>query len=70
MMNWLGSRPDLVGTTPKTVTWSIMAGWFAEGGCTGFLRRAVWADPAMRTQLQSVLQATGLSAVEARLCGI
>jgi len=69
MMNWLGSRPDLVGSTPKTVNWSIMAGWFAEGGCTDFLRRAVWADAAMCAQLQGVVQATGLIAVEARLCG-
>ena len=67
MVDWLSKRPDRPATSSKTWTWSIMAAWFADQGCTDFLRHAIWQDKLMCEQLKTVLAATRLPQVEAAL---
>lgn len=69
MVHWLSGRHEPSGSGQKAMTWSIMAGWFADQGPTDFLRRAIWNDPRMREELNRVLAATGLATVEQRLSG-
>jgi len=66
---WLRDRPEPAGKPAKAMNWSIMASWFADGGCAEFLRHAVWRDQAMCGQLRTGLMPSGLAAVEARLRG-
>lgn len=64
---WLSGRPDPTyeisthassGTIPKSHSWVLMGGWFAEHGCDEFFR-AVWSRPAMVKALQTRIAANG-----------
>jgi hypothetical protein len=55
---WLASRPHPPEVSPKEHAWSHMAGWYATGNCDDFYQ-GVWRDPAVATQLEARLRASG-----------
>lgn len=57
---WLASRPGVSATGPKAFSWSFMAGWWAEEGCTEFFR-SIWRDSTVTPHLESRLNACGAS---------
>lgn len=64
---WLAERPDGV-EDDKAQTWSWMAGWWPDAGCTEFFRR-IWDDPPIRKRLEHYLEETGATAVLAHIEG-
>lgn len=60
LREWLARRPDPKGSATKAASWSVMAGWFADGGCADFLRRGLWQDVLLRGEVERTLQATRL----------
>lgn len=56
--DWLASRPNPPSQDVKEFAWSYMAGWYAAMGGEGFYS-SLWRDPAIATELQSRLQASG-----------
>ena len=67
LQQWLANIPDGTGDRCRAAHWSVMAGWFPDGGCSDYLRRAIWQDSAMREQLTRLLAQTGLLEVTRRL---
>lgn len=61
---WLSSRPSPTtraskdGTIPKSHTWTLMGGWFAEHGCDDFFKE-VWAHPELANTLKDLLREAG-----------
>ena len=58
VQSWLDARPECAAATPKAMTWSHMAGWFAETGCDAFLRHRIWDDAKVAQRMQELLDAT------------
>ncbi len=51
----LGEAPD---PSPKSFSWSYMAGWYPDRGCEAFFE-ALWQDDALAEALRTRLEATG-----------
>lgn len=64
---WLKSRPEPPQRTAKELTWSIMAGWFAEQGCESFLQNALWDDADLASAIVGELDDTGISHIVAAM---
>lgn len=60
---WLRSRPEAPEKPGKEALWAVMAGWFADQGCEGFLRIGIWKDHAIRERLEKQLDELGLTRV-------
>ena len=58
VQNWLISLGDEKKLTPKSHSWSYMAGWFAEKGCDDFLQ-AIWRDEKIARELETILTKNG-----------
>ncbi len=52
VQEWLASTSG--DTSPKSYSWSHMAGWYAEHGCDDFYR-LVWREEPVREELQALL---------------
>lgn len=58
VMGWLRAAPEQAGPEHKAHAYAYLAKWFATSGCEDFYR-AVWRDPAIRTQLEARLGRAG-----------
>jgi len=58
VVEWLHAAPVTAGPEHKAHAYAYLAKWFAPSGCEDFYR-AVWRDPAIRSQLEARLQRAG-----------
>lgn len=64
--NWLASRQNAPVPDGKEYAWSVMAGWYADGGCDDFYR-CFWRDEKLVPELESRLKHCGAWQVAERL---
>lgn len=58
VLGWLQAAPEQAGPEHKAHAYAYLAKWFSTSGCEDFYR-AVWRDPAIRTQLEARLRRAG-----------
>jgi hypothetical protein len=64
--DWLVSRHNPPDLNVKEYAWSVMAGWYAEGGCDDFYQ-CFWRDERLASELESRLKQCGAWQVAAKL---
>lgn len=58
VQTWLDTRHEPPEFSIKEYSWSLMAGWRADGGCDDFLR-SLWDDDAIAAELKTRLEVSG-----------
>ena len=59
---WLDGRPGPPQSSAKEHSWSYMAGWYADLGCTAFLSN-LWGDARIAAALEELLIISRLEAI-------